>query len=142
MPKNLKRRYGQKDLHFITCSCYRRLPLFRSVRARNVFVRILDEMREQYGFAVVGYVIMPEHVHLLISEPSKNTPSTAMQVLKQRVSRELRQRKRRMVSGQRELPFSQVAAPPAPRHPISPSSELGRRDWPRLHAHGLGSMRF
>jgi len=34
-PKNLKRRYGQKDLHFITFSCYRRLPLFRSVRARD-----------------------------------------------------------------------------------------------------------
>ena len=31
MPKNLERRYGRKDLHFITCSCYRRLPLFRSV---------------------------------------------------------------------------------------------------------------
>ncbi len=95
MPKNLKRRYGQKDLHFITCSCYRRLPLFRSVRARNVFVRVLDEVRAKYGFAVVGYVIMPEHVHLLISEPVKGTPSTVMQVLKQRVSREVRRRRRK-----------------------------------------------
>ena len=110
MPKNLKRRYGHKDLHFITCSCYRRLALFRSVRARNVFVRILDEVREQYGFAVVGYVIMSAHVHLLISEPRKGTPSTVMQVLKQRVSRELRRRKRRTLPGQLQLPFSRITA--------------------------------
>jgi len=110
MPKNLKRRYGQKDLHFITCSCYRRLPLFRSVRARNAFVRILEEVRAKYGFAVVGYVIMPEHVHLLLSEPQKGTPSTVMQVLKQRVSRELRRRKRRILPGQLELPFANSAA--------------------------------
>ena len=110
MPRNLKRRYGQKDLHFITCSCYRRLPLLRSVRARNVFVRILGEMREQYGFAMVGYVLMPEHIHLLISEPQKGTPSTVMQVLKQRVSRELRRKKRRTHPGQIELPFAKTAA--------------------------------
>ncbi|HXZ19487.1 MAG TPA: transposase [Candidatus Acidoferrales bacterium] len=108
MPKNLKRRYGQRDLHFITCSCYRRLPLFRSVRARNIFVRILGEVRERYGFAVVGYVIMPEHVHLLIGEPRVGTPSLVMQVLKQRVSRELRRRKRRTLPGQLALPFAKA----------------------------------
>jgi putative transposase len=105
MPKNLERRHGQKDLHFITCSCYRRLPLFPSVPTWNLFVRILDEVREQYGFAVVGYVIMPEHVHLLISEPRKGTPSTVMQVLKQRVSREARRRRRRTVP-QAQLRFN------------------------------------
>jgi hypothetical protein len=45
MPKGLKRRYGQKHLHFITCSCYRRLPLFASVRAKNLFVKILGDVR-------------------------------------------------------------------------------------------------
>ena len=33
---------------------------------------------------------MPEHVHLLVSEPKKGTPSTVLQMLKQRVSRKLR----------------------------------------------------
>ena len=51
-----------RDLHFITCSCYHRLPLFRSVGARNVCVRILDEAREQYEFALAGYVSMPEQL--------------------------------------------------------------------------------
>ena len=58
-------------------------------------MRILDEVREQCGFRVAGYVVMPEHVHLLIGEPRTGTPSTVMQVLKQRVSREARQRRRK-----------------------------------------------
>ena len=95
MPKNLKRYYGHGHLHFITCSCYRRLPLLRSVRARNAFVRILGQVHSAYGFAVVGYVVMPEHIHVLISEPAKGTLSTVMQVLKQSVSRHLRNRKRK-----------------------------------------------
>ena len=36
---------------------------------------------------VVGYVVMPEHFHMLIGEPKVGTPSLAMQVLKQRVAR-------------------------------------------------------
>jgi putative transposase len=37
----------------------------------------------------VGYVVMPEHIHLLLSEPEVGTPSTVMQVLKQRSARAL-----------------------------------------------------
>jgi putative transposase len=94
MPKGLKRYYGQHHLHFITCSCYRRLPLLRSLQAKNVFARTLAEVRELYGFSVVGYVVMPEHIHLLIGEPARGTPSTVMQVLKQRVSQQLRRKRR------------------------------------------------
>jgi putative transposase len=105
MPRGLKRYYGKHDLHFITCSCYRRLPLLGSFRARNLFVKILGELRDTYGFALVGYVVMPEHVHLLISEPRKGTPSTVMQLLKQRVSREMRKRRRKQVAGQFKFQF-------------------------------------
>jgi putative transposase len=105
MPRGLKRYYGKHDLHFITCSCYRRLPLLGSIRARNLFVKILGELRDSYGFALVGYVVMPEHVHLLISEPRKGTPSTVMQLLKQRVSREMRKRRRKRLVGQFKFQF-------------------------------------
>ena len=112
MRNKLKRYYGQGHLHFITFSCYRRLPLLGSRRARDRFVRILDEVREQYGFRLVGYVVMPEHVHLLISEPRTGTPSTVLQVLKQRVSRELRRRKQRRSPAQIALPFPETATEP------------------------------
>jgi putative transposase len=36
----------------------------------------------RYQFVVAGYVVMPEHIHLLISEPQEKTPSTVMQALK------------------------------------------------------------
>src|SRR5258708_8630565 len=75
MPKKLKRYYGRGDLHFLTFSCYRRLPLLRTIRARNVFVSALGKICERHKFLLVGYVVMPEHVHLLISEPPKVTPS-------------------------------------------------------------------
>jgi len=48
---------------------------------------------------------MPEHIHLLISEPVKGTPSTVIQVLKQRVSRRLRPKKRAL-AGQLNLAFA------------------------------------
>jgi putative transposase len=104
MAIKLIRHYGRGHLHFITFSCYRRLPLLRSVRARNIFVQILGEVRDRCGFSLVGYVVMPEHIHLLIGEPAKGTPSTAIQVLKQRVSRRLR-RKRRISTEQLKLNF-------------------------------------
>jgi putative transposase len=87
MAHKLIRHHGRGHLHFITFTCYRRLPLLRSVRARNVFVQILGEVRDRYGFSLVGYVVMPEHIHLLISEPAAGAPSTLIQILKQRVSR-------------------------------------------------------
>jgi putative transposase len=95
MKLRLRRRYGLGQLHFITCSCYRRMPLLGTERARHLFLKILSEVRERYDFALIGYVVMPEHIHLLISEPNVGTPSTAMQVLKQRVSRAMHRRRRR-----------------------------------------------
>ena len=104
MPKGLKRYSGEGHLHFITCSCYRRLPLLRSALAKSVFVNILGEVRKRYGFALVGYVVMPEHIHVLLGEPPRGTPSTVLEVLKQRVSRELRRKQRRRVA-EEQLPL-------------------------------------
>jgi hypothetical protein len=47
MPTGLKRIYGQGHLHFITFSCYRRLPLLKTTRARDIFVRELGRVREE-----------------------------------------------------------------------------------------------
>ena len=106
MPTGLQRYYGKGDLHFVTFSCYRRLPLLASERARNLFVKELARVRAEYGFRLIGYVVMLNHVHLLMSEPKKGTPSTVMQMLKQRVSRKMRKRTKR-ISGQREFQFDE-----------------------------------
>jgi putative transposase len=79
------------------------LPLLDSDRSRDRFVSILEQTRQRFRFVVVGYVVMPEHVHLLITEPDVGTPSTAMQVLKQRTARALLPRRNHRNPRQGEL---------------------------------------
>ena len=86
MPKGLRRWYGGGDLHYITCSCYQRRPFLGSASRRDLFLKIFEEVRQKYEFHVIGYVVMPEHIHLLIGEPDDGSIAVIMQVLKQRVS--------------------------------------------------------
>jgi putative transposase len=86
MPR-LNRGYGHGFLHFITFSCYHRLPLLHRAPRRDLFLRILEHVRRSYRFVVVGYVVMPEHVHLLLSEPERANPGLVIQALKQRFAR-------------------------------------------------------
>jgi putative transposase len=94
MPWGLKRYYGTGSLHFITWSCYRRKPLLGNPARRDLVLTALELMRVRYRFAVIGYVIMPEHLHLLISEPLISepmigNPSKIIQAVKLSVSRRL-----------------------------------------------------
>jgi putative transposase len=89
MPWGLKRYHQTRDLHFVTFSCHRRLQLLATAPARNLVETALERTRLGYGFYVTGYVVMPEHVHLLISEPRRSTLAGALQALKQSVARRL-----------------------------------------------------
>jgi putative transposase len=86
MTRNLKRYYGHGDFHFIIFSCYHRFPFLRAFHARDTFISSLSAIRERYRFLLFGYVVMPEHVHLLISEIPSVTPSIIVKVLKHHVS--------------------------------------------------------
>src|ERR1700757_1025152 len=59
----------------------------------------LEQMRQRYHFVVAGYVVMPERVHLLISEPQEETPSTVIQAVKLSFAR-------RVLAARPVLPFS------------------------------------
>jgi putative transposase len=86
MPSGLRRFPDAHCLHFIAFSCYRRQKFLKTAIARNHFARALERTRKWYGFYVVAFVVMPEHVHLLISEPERKTLPIAIQMLKQIVS--------------------------------------------------------
>lgn len=61
------RHYDQPNhAHFLTFSCYRRWPLLSKDRTRWMLVESIDEARAKHGFHLWGWVIMPEHVHLLV----------------------------------------------------------------------------
>jgi putative transposase len=97
----LRRIHGGGNLYFITTSCYQREPLLGGAGPRNIFLGIFEQVRKRYEFEVMGTVVMPEHVHVLISEPKRNTVPKVVQVLKQRVARRLL--RNRKPSAQREL---------------------------------------
>ena len=69
-------------LHFITCSCYHRHQILGTPARRDLLLTVTELMRGRYQFVIVGYVIVPEHIHLLISEPQTGTPSTVIQAIK------------------------------------------------------------
>jgi putative transposase len=89
MPSGLKRYQHTHQLHYITFTCFHRAPSLQTAEARDVFVQTFERVRVRYGFYVVGYVVMPEHVHLLISEPERGSLAVALQMLKQVSSRQL-----------------------------------------------------
>ncbi len=92
MTTGLRRYQQSRSLHFLTFSCYQRLPLLNTSTARELFETELERVRIWYGLLVHAYVVMPEHVHLLVSEPERGKLSVAIQILKQTVSYKLRPR--------------------------------------------------
>lgn len=87
MPRGLIRYHHGRSFHFITFSCYHRQPYLKTRTARELFEDALERIRCRYAFAVAGYVVMPEHVHLLISKPQKGTVAGVIQAIKLSVTR-------------------------------------------------------
>ncbi len=90
MPIGLKRYQQTGDFHFITSSCYQRLPYLAGPLAKQTFEEILETLRKRHGFYIAGYVLMPEHVHLLLSEPKQITLASVIRVLKGETSKRLK----------------------------------------------------
>ena len=91
MPSGLTRFQREGDDHFITFSCYRREPYLATAASKDIFLDSLELTRKRHKFEVLGYVVMPEHVHLLLSEPlDHEVPrSKVLQSLKLSVSKRL-----------------------------------------------------
>ncbi len=90
MPSRLKRYQTEGHYHFLTFSCYHRLPYLNDDRSRVTFLETLEQLRKKHEFYLFGYVLMPEHVHLLLTEPKKQPTSTTISVLKGETSKRLK----------------------------------------------------
>jgi putative transposase len=82
MPRGLIRYEHTGSFHFLTFSCYHRLQYLGVAAARDLFEDALERVRQRYRFVVAGYVVMPEHVHLLVGEPVKGVVSGVIHALK------------------------------------------------------------
>jgi putative transposase len=91
--KGQRIRYQQTwEFHFLTFSCYHRRPYLSTIAAMELFENALERVRLRYLFVVAGYVVMPEHVHLLVNEPARALLSAAIQALKLSVTMRRRER--------------------------------------------------
>jgi putative transposase len=75
-------------IHFLTFSCYQRLPFFKSNRTKEWLVEAIAKAIDKHKFALLAYVIMPEHAHLLIQPQTLNYDIAAiLKGIKQPVAR-------------------------------------------------------
>ena len=102
MPRGLRRFHESGQSHFITFSCYRRQPNFANAAVYDLFPRCLEDMRRRFDLRIYGYVVMPEHVHLLLSEPDHGTLAEAIHYLKLSFAKRLRSRSPTQVSVQKK----------------------------------------
>lgn len=86
MTRGLIRYQQTGDFHFLTFSCYHRLAYLGVAETRDLFEFALERIRKRFLLVVVGYVVMPEHIHLLVSEPRAGNLSSAVRSLKLSVS--------------------------------------------------------
>jgi putative transposase len=82
MPDGLKRFQQTGNSHFVTFTCYHRRPNFSSPDVYDLFLDVLERMRRRFSMCVYGYVVMPEHIHLLLSEPDVGLLADAIHCLK------------------------------------------------------------
>jgi putative transposase len=69
MPWGLTRFHQSGQSHFVRFCCYHRRRLLDTDESCRIFESALERVRRSYRLYVYGYVVMPEHVHLLLSEP-------------------------------------------------------------------------
>jgi REP-associated tyrosine transposase len=90
MPWNLKRFQESRQTHFVTFSCYHRLPRLANAETYTLFLEALEAARIRFDIRIYGYVLMPEHVHLLLSEPESSTLATPLRALKISTAKKVR----------------------------------------------------
>jgi REP element-mobilizing transposase RayT len=102
MPTGLKRFHQSRQSHFVTFRCYRRRPKFVDATVYDLFPVCLENMRRRFAMRIYGYVVMSEHVHLLLSEPEQGTLADAMHYLKLSFAKRVRSLCRAQVSVQKK----------------------------------------
>jgi putative transposase len=88
--RKLRRTYDEPGhARFLTFSCFHRRQYLAADRSKDVFLEHLDASRARLEFEIWAFVVMPEHVHLLIN-PSDASVAQILQSIKQPSSRRLR----------------------------------------------------
>jgi len=132
MTRGLHRFHHSRQSHFLTFSCYHRQPKFNSPEVRDLFLECLESMRHRFAMRIYGYVIMPEHVHLLVSEPDQETVADAMHFLKLSFAKRLKSMVQKLSVQKSTVPNSTVPNSTVPQVRGRPvAANLGPTDGHR-----------
>ena len=63
----LRKKREPDTFHYITSVTFNRAPVFRGEKACEIFVEQLGEVREKFPYKLIGYVVMPDHFHLIVN---------------------------------------------------------------------------
>ena len=80
---------GDRGWLFITGGTHRRLPLFRNPQFCGIVLQNLRFYRRKYGFDVMGYVLLPDHYHLLLAMPEGVGLADFLRDFKSQVGRQI-----------------------------------------------------
>jgi len=72
---------------FVTFSCYYRLPSLNNPGAKEIVIEELDRARTKHGFRLLGYVLMPDHAHLVLFPPEGMELGLVIREIKSRSAR-------------------------------------------------------
>ena len=80
--KRCKRYDNPNDAHCLTFTCFGRKPLLADATIAAMFCDVLDAARRKEPFHLWAYVLMPEHVHLVVWPQPASTISRILRFIK------------------------------------------------------------
>jgi putative transposase len=81
--KNLPKFDDNSYAHFVTTRTYENRPYFKNEEFSNILLKEIRFYSEKYEFEVLGWVIMPDHVHLLLWWDKEERPNLTVSKIMQ-----------------------------------------------------------
>jgi putative transposase len=90
--KTVRHFHEAGHLHELTFSCYHRMPWLTNDSWRDILARCVEAAGKEWAMQMVGFVFMPEHVHLLVY-PTELNPSISCYLarIKQPFSKQIKE---------------------------------------------------
>ena len=73
--------------HFVTSKTYRNAKIFSKGKAADLLIQTIFEVKKKLNFRLLAFVIMPDHIHLMLVPNKRNSISDVMRHIKGRFSR-------------------------------------------------------
>ena len=82
-----RRFHGHGLPYFVPTNTNERCPIFRDHAAAQMLQRVIAEVQTGMGVIIHAYVIMPDHLHIVLTLPPKQRISRVMRLIKGRFSK-------------------------------------------------------